>query len=77
MMETRQEIRLTEQDNKGEKMKYNFIRTSNPMVAARLRAAGFMFVSERKGISTFVNDPSKPLKFEEGMDFVYTNKLEV
>lgn len=58
-------------------MKYNFIKTSNPMVASRLRAAGFMFIGESKGISTFVNDPSKPLKLEEGADFVYTNKIEV
>lgn len=61
----------------GVKMKYNFIKTSNPLVASRLRAAGLMLVSERNGVSTFVNDPLKPLKFEEGTDFVYTNKIEL
>ena len=58
-------------------MKYNFIKTDNPLVVAKLRAAGFVLVSEENGVATFANDPSKPMRFEAGTDFVYTNKIEI
>lgn len=58
-------------------MKFNFIKTDNPLVAAKLRAGGFVLVSEQNGVATFANDPSKPMQFEAGTDFVYTNKLEI
>ena len=58
-------------------MKKNFLMTSDPETAAKLKKLGFSIISESNGITTFLNDNSIPAKFSTGDKVVYTNKISV
>lgn len=58
-------------------MNKNFIMTSDPETATKLKKLGFSIISESNGFTTFLNDHSIPVKFSAGDKLVYTNKLSV
>lgn len=57
-------------------MKQTFIKTSDPDMAAKLKALGFIVVSEQGGITTFLNDVSITQTFAND-PVVYSDKLEM
>lgn len=57
-------------------MKQTFIKTSDPDMVAKLKALGFIVVSEQGGITTFLNDVSITQTFAND-PVVYSDKLEM
>lgn len=57
-------------------MKQTFIKTSDPDMAAKLKALGFIVVSEQGGITTFLNDVGITQTFAND-PVVYSDKLEM
>ena len=59
-------------------MECNYIRCQDPPTIAKLKELGFVVLSEKNGIVTFMNDPKsiKGYAKDEGLAVTYTNKLE-
>ena len=59
-------------------MKCNYIRCQDPPTIEKLKQLGFIVLSEKNGIVTFLNDPNHIHHYakDEGLAVTYTNKLE-
>ena len=60
--------------NLNNKNKANFIKTQDLKTADGLKQAGFELVDCTDGTWTFVNDPNRPLTFDDNK-FTYSNML--
>lgn len=77
MTERHRVIKPTQRVKEVTKMSKNFIRCSDAETIAKMKNLGFIVYSEKNGVTTFINEQSKPLGFEEQKNILYTNKIEV
>ena len=58
-------------------MNENYIRCTDKDTITKLKQLGFVLLSERDGIATFLNNPKCAKKFSTEDKVVYTNKIEL
>lgn len=54
-----------------------YIKCSDPQTIQKFRDLGFVVLSEKNGIVTFLNEGRKAVKFSDARNVTYTNKMEM
>ena len=54
-----------------------YIKCSDPKTIQKFRELGFVVLSEKNGIVTFLNDGKQASRFSDARNVTYTNKVEM
>ena len=53
-----------------------FIKTTDSVLAEKLKASGMKLISNNNGIFTFLNEGNLPMLFADNTKIIFSNKIE-